>query len=62
MVHAGNVIVSELCYTAPMKCEPQQWVPAFRIFWEILATPTDTTVLDDLRSTVSESLIDPWQR
>lgn len=41
--------------------EPRQWVPAARIR-EILATPTDPTVLDDLREVEGDSLTDPWQR
>jgi prevent-host-death family protein len=42
--------------------EPRQWVSAER-FREILATPTDPTVLDDLRSLDEDDLgDDPWTR
>jgi len=40
--------------------ERRQWVPAAQVR-ELLATPTDPTVLDDLRAVESDELRDPWQ-
>jgi prevent-host-death family protein len=39
----------------------RQWVAA-AVINEILATPTDTTMLDDLASFDSGQLQDPWER
>ena len=41
--------------------ERRQWVPAQSIR-ELLVTPTDPTVLDDLRASESEDVLDPWLR
>lgn len=41
--------------------ERRQWVPAARMR-EILAGPTDPTVLEDLRKIEAERLTDPWER
>jgi len=41
--------------------ERRQWVPAARML-EILASPTDPTVLEDLRKIEAERLTDPWER
>jgi prevent-host-death family protein len=41
--------------------ERRQWVTAQSVR-ELLATPTDPTLLDDLRKLEPELLVDPWQR
>jgi prevent-host-death family protein len=41
--------------------ERRQWVPAAAVR-EMLATPTDPTLLDDLRRLEPETLVDPWER
>jgi hypothetical protein len=41
--------------------ERRRWVRADAVR-EILATPTDPTVLDDLRAVEPEELTDPWNR
>lgn len=41
--------------------EPRQWVPAEQVR-EILATPTDSTMLDDLRRVGEAPQDDPWER
>jgi len=41
--------------------EQRQWVSAARVR-QILETPTDATVLEDLREIEAEDLIDPWTR
>jgi prevent-host-death family protein len=41
--------------------ERRQWLPA-RGVRELLATPTDPSLLDDLRRLGPEPLIDPWER
>jgi prevent-host-death family protein len=41
--------------------ERRQWVPAGAVR-EMLATPTDPTMLDDLRQVEPETLLDPWER
>lgn len=41
--------------------ERRQWVAA-RAVHELLATPTDPTLINDLRSVEPELLSDPWQR
>lgn len=40
--------------------ERRQWVPVQTVR-ELLATPTDPSVLDDLRQLEPELLSDPWQ-
>jgi hypothetical protein len=40
--------------------ERRQWVPLQAVH-ELLATPTDPSVLDDLRQLEPELLSDPWQ-
>lgn len=39
----------------------RQWVPAAAVR-EMLATPTDPTLLDDLRALEPETVVDPWER
>ena len=41
--------------------ERRQWVPSAAVR-EMLATPTDPTLLDDLRRLEPEALVDPWER
>lgn len=41
--------------------ERRQWVPEASVR-EMLATPSDPTVLDDLRELEAEPLRDPWDR
>ena len=41
--------------------ERRQWVPAEAVR-QLVATPTDPTVLDDLRRLESERVDDPWER
>ena len=41
--------------------ERRQWVAAESVR-ELLATPTDPTLLDDLRQLETDELSDPWQR
>lgn len=41
--------------------ERRRWVRAEAVR-ELLATPTDPTVLDDLRAAQPEDLTDPWER
>ena len=41
--------------------ERRQWVSAQSVR-ELLATPSDPTVLDDLRQATPDDLRDPWQR
>lgn len=41
--------------------ERRQWVAAQSIR-DLLATPTDLTVLDDLRAAEQEDIVDPWLR
>lgn len=41
--------------------ERRRWVRADAA-WEILPTPTDPTVQDDLRAVEPEELTDPWNR
>lgn len=41
--------------------EQRQWISAAK-FREILAAPTDPTVLDDLRRLEPEDDQDPWER
>lgn len=41
--------------------ERRQWVPV-ETFRQILATPTDPTVLDDLRRIEPDRIDDPWER
>ena len=41
--------------------ERRQWIPA-TVVREMLASPTDAGVLDDLRGSEPAGLRDPWQR
>ena len=41
--------------------ERRQWVPAV-IVRELLATPTDPSLIEDLRRLEGDELSDPWQR
>lgn len=41
--------------------ERRQWVSAGSVR-ELLATPTDTDLLDELRRSEPEALVDPWER
>ncbi len=41
--------------------ERRRWVAAERVR-ELLATPTDPDLLDDLRGFEAEPLTDPWER
>jgi prevent-host-death family protein len=41
--------------------ERRHWVPTQSVR-ELLATPTDPTVLDDLREVAADDGRDPWQR
>jgi prevent-host-death family protein len=41
--------------------ERRQWVPAAQVR-DLLATPTDPGVLDDLRRIEPEEITDPWLR
>jgi len=41
--------------------QPRQWVPAARVR-EVLASPTDPTVLEDLRRLQDDEPTDPWER
>jgi prevent-host-death family protein len=41
--------------------ERRQWVPAQSVR-ELLATPTDPTVLTDLQAVAPDEVRDPWQR
>ena len=41
--------------------ERRQWVATAKVL-ELLATPTDPDLLDDLRSLEPDRTIDPWQR
>jgi prevent-host-death family protein len=41
--------------------ERRQWVAADSVR-ELLATPTDPDMLDDLRSLESGPMVDPWER
>jgi hypothetical protein len=40
--------------------ERRQWVPTQNVR-ELLATPTDPTILDDLRQVEDDELRDPWR-
>ena len=40
--------------------ERRQWVPTQSVR-DLLATPTDSSVLDDLRKVEDDELRDPWQ-
>lgn len=41
--------------------ERRQWVPV-EAFRQVLTTPTDASVLDDLRQAEPERIDDPWER
>lgn len=41
--------------------ERTRWVPASTVR-EILATPTDPSLLDDLRAVEEQAPVDPWER
>lgn len=41
--------------------EPRQWIAAERVR-QVLESPTDESVLDDLREIESGDLTDPWAR